>query len=380
MLGGGAMRTASLLEFLARRFAVDVVLFAEEGAADPACALPPGVVRNSWTVRLPRHDRRLPARAARNLLRYLRSRPPLLDRFSGFEGELSSFLQGRRYDVGVIEHFWCAPYVDLIEGHCRTTWMDLHNVESVWHERMAQTAGPLPSLVLRSFAASARELERSILPRFSGVLVPSKVDAGAITRAAGTARVVVYPNAIPWVEMPAGGKDESIIFTGNLEYAPNVTAIKWFAGRVWPVLREWRPGLIWRIVGTNPGEIRRHIRDARQVEVVGPVKNAIEELARARVAVVPVLAGSGTRFKVIEAWAAGTPVVSTTIGVEGLKARNEANVLIADSPEKMSEAISTLLESERMAATVGSAGRRMYEECYTWEVAWRALERADAPC
>jgi glycosyltransferase involved in cell wall biosynthesis len=379
MVGGGAMRTASLLEYLAKRFTVDLVLFAEANR-DPAAALPGGLVRDVRTVRLPRHDRTLPAKFARNLSRYLRSRPPLLDRFSGFEGELTRLLADRHYSLGVIEHFWCAPYGDLLRRRCREVWLDLHNVESVWHERLAHTAGPFLRPALRGFAAASRKLERELLPGFSRILVPSKIDAGQISEAAGNARIAVYPNALPWIDLPAGGKDESIIFTGNLEYPPNVTAIKWFARQVWPRLREWRPGLVWRIVGTNPREIRRYIKDEKRVEVTGPVQNAMDELARARVAVVPVLAGSGTRFKVIEAWAAATPVVSTGIGVEGLCAEHGVNALIADSPEEMSEAIAGLLGSEQMAASVGSAGRRMYEERYTWENAWNALEQADTPC
>jgi len=373
------MRTASLLGYLAKRFTVDLVRFAEADC-DPAAAMPDGLVRHVRTVRLPHHARTLPAKLGRNLSRYLRSRPPLLDRFSGFERELGRLLAGRQYSIGVIEHFWCAPYVDLLQRQCGEVWLDLHNVESVWHERLAGTAGALLRPALRRFASASRKLEREFLPRFSRILVPSKIDAGQISRTAGEAPIVVYPNALPWIEPPAGGKDESIIFTGNLEYAPNVTAIKWFASRVWPRLREWRPGLVWRIVGTNPQEIRRFIKDGKRVEVTGPVENAIEELARARVAVVPVLAGSGTRFKVLEAWAAGTPVVSTGIGVEGLCAEHKVNALIADSPVEMSEAIAELLVSGQMAASVGSAGRRTYEERYTWHQAWNALERADTPC
>ena len=380
MMGGGAMRTASLLEYLARRFAVDLVLFAEEGKPNPAAALPESLVRDVRTVRLPRHDKTIPAKFGRNLSRYLRSRPPLLDRFSGFERELTEILAGRRYSVGVVEHFWCAPYVDLLQRQCREVWLDLHNVESVWHERVAGATGAFLRPALRRFAEASRELERELLPRFSRILVTSKIDADQIAQAVGTSRIVVYPNALPWIELPKGGKEESIIFTGNLEYAPNVSAIKWFARRVWPRLREWRPELMWRIVGTNPREIGRYIKDEKRVEVTGPVRNAIEELARARVAVVPVLAGSGTRFKVIEAWAAGTPVVSTGIGVEGLCAEHGVNALIADTAEEMSEAIAGLLGCEQMAMAVGAAGRRTYEERYTWAHAWSALERADTPC
>jgi glycosyltransferase involved in cell wall biosynthesis len=377
--GGGAIRTASLLEFLGRRFAIDLILFAEDGSPDPATAVPPRLVRRIWTLRLPVHGKSLPARAGRNLARYLHSRPPLLDRFSGFERQLSELLAGQQYAAGVVEHFWCAPYVHILRQHCEEVWLDLHNVESVWHARLAGAENSLLRPALRSFAAASRRLEHTLLPQFSRILVPSETDASQVAEAAGDVPVSVYPNALPWIDPPTRSEQDAIIFTGNLEYAPNVTAICWFLRHVWPGLRRWRPELIWRIVGRNPRGIRRYVESDRRIELIGPVENAIAEIARAKVAVVPVLAGSGTRFKIIEAWAAGTPVVSTTIGAEGLGAEHERNILIADSSGDMIETIATLLQSEPLRAAVGAAGRALYQRRFTWEAAWRVLEQPGVP-
>jgi glycosyltransferase involved in cell wall biosynthesis len=188
--------------------------------------------------------------------------------------------------------------------------------------------------------------------------------------------VTVYPNALPWIGTPERSGEEAIIFTGNLEYAPNVTAICWFSRHVWPWLSRWRPGLVWRIVGKNPHGIRHCIKWDRGIELIGPVENAITEIARAQVAVVPVFAGSGTRFKIIEAWAAGTPVVSTTIGAEGLGAENRRNIVIADSARDMKDNIAALLNSPELRAELSAEGRRMYDERFTWQAAWRSLERS----
>jgi polysaccharide biosynthesis protein PslH len=373
-IGGGAIRTASLLEFLARRFAIDLVLFAEEGTPDPAASVPRDLVRRVWTLRLPVHRKTLPARAGRNLARYLRSRPPLMDRFSGFEGRLSELLAGRRYAAGVVEHFWCAPYVRTLRRHCGDVWLDLHNVESVWHERLAKTENWLLRPALMGFGAACRVLEQELLPQFSRILVPSEEDARQIAAAAGSVPVIVYPNALPWIDLPVRGEEDAIIFTGNLEYAPNVTAICWFFREVWPWLRQQRPGLVWRIVGKAPRGIQRYIKGDHRVELIGPVGDAIAVIARAKVAVVPLLAGSGTRIKIIEAWAAGTPVVSTAIGAEGLGAEHERNILIANSPQEMRESIAGLLRSDQLRATVGAAGRELYQERFTWAAAWCVLE------
>lgn len=374
MIGGGATRTASLLQFLARRFTIDLVLFAEEGSPDPAAAVPPHLLRQVWTIRLPEHSRTMPARIGRNLTRYLHSRPPLMDRFAGFDSELSQLLAGRQYTAAVVEHFWCAPYIDILRRHCADVWLDLHNVESVWHERLAGTENLFIGRALRHFGAVCRELERELLPKFSKILVPSDADAGQIAAAAANVPVVVYPNALPAIDLLRRSEGNAIIFTGNLEYAPNVTAIDWFIHEIWPWLRQSQPGLVWRIVGKNPQKVRRLIKGDSRIELIGPVDDAIAEIARARVAVVPVLAGSGTRFKIVEAWAAGTPVVSTTMGAEGLGAEHGRNILIADSSIDMRETIAALLESDLRRATVGAAGRALYQERFTWEAAWRALE------
>jgi glycosyltransferase involved in cell wall biosynthesis len=297
-----------------------------------------------------------------------------MDRFSGFEGPLSELLAGRRYAAAVVEHFWCAPYVTILSRHCEDIWLDLHNVESVWHARLAETENLLLRRALRVFAGSSRALEHELLPQFSRILVPSETDASAVAAEAGGVPVTVYPNALPWIDAPARFEDDAIIFTGNLEYAPNVSAVRWFSRHVWPYLRQWRPGLVWRIVGRNPQGIRRYVESDRRIELIGPVKDAIAEIARAQAAVVPVFAGSGTRFKIIEAWAAGTPVVSTTIGAEGLGAEHERNILIADSSADMREKIAAVLGSDRLRASLGAAGREMYREKFTWEYAWRVLE------
>ena len=106
----------------------------------------------------------------------------------------------------------------------------------------------------------------------------------------------------------------------------------------------------------------------------GPVDDAVEELAHAKVAVVPILAASGTRLKILEAWGAGLPVVSTPLGVEGLPVENGCHVLLADQGADFAEAVSRLLESRDLQQKLGQAGRRLLEGRFTWEKAWESLD------
>src|SRR5579862_980092 len=136
-IGGGSLRSASLLEYLAREYAVHLITFREPGAPDPAQAVPPGRICRLDVLDLPYHSKRAAARTARNLSRAWRGSPPLIDRFAGFESALEPMLGDRHYDLAIVEHFWCAPYVDKLRPRSRRVVLDLHNIESEWHHNLA---------------------------------------------------------------------------------------------------------------------------------------------------------------------------------------------------------------------------------------------------
>jgi glycosyltransferase involved in cell wall biosynthesis len=374
LAGGGALRAASLLHYLALRYDVDLVVFRQPGAADPGRQLPPGLVRRVWVVDLPAHGRSSAARALRNALRVARRVPPLVDRFAGFGREIGRALADRRYDIGIVEHFWCAPYGDQVAQVCGRTVLDLHNIESVLDQRCAEVESGARALAHRAFSRAALKLERTWLPRFSEVLAASESDAERARAIAPGARVRVYPNALPLAPLPPRGNEDAIVFSGNMEYHPNISAVRFFRREVWPLLRERWPGLVWRLVGKNPEAVGSFLLGDDRIQVQGPVDDAIRELARAKVAVVPVLAGSGTRLKILEAWAAGVPVVSTTLGAEGLGARDGESLLLADGGPAFAEAVSRLLACTELRERVGAAGRLLLEKEFTWETAWEKLD------
>jgi glycosyltransferase involved in cell wall biosynthesis len=373
LAGGGALRSASLLHYLARSYSVDLIMFRQAGAPDPAAQIPKGLVERVSIIDLPQHRRSGASRSLRNAVRLVRRVPPLVDRFSGFEQEVARAIENRHYAVGVIEHFWCAPYWEQISPACDRTVLDLFDIESVLHERCAQVESGAVGFAHRVFAQASAELERKWFPRFSQILTPSEEDAKQVLTLAPQAQVTVYPNAIPLPPLPTTSQDDAIVFSGNLEYHPNISAVRFFRQEVWPGLRERRPGLVWRLVGKNPGAVARWTAGDPRIELSGPVEDAVAELAKSKVAVVPVLAGSGTRLKILEAWAAGLPVVSTRIGAEGLPVQDGRQILLADDGPGFMEAVARLLENEGLRASLGRAGRFLLEEEFTWEKAWENL-------
>jgi glycosyltransferase involved in cell wall biosynthesis len=342
--GGGGLRSASLLEYLRSKYSVDVVTF-----------------------NLRCHSKSIPARVRRNLVRLAKGIPPLFDRYSGYDDQIKKQLRGP-YALGMIEHFWCATYEPLLRSCCNRVILDLHNVESELAYSHSLAARWPASWVSARFADAYARLEREWLPRFDLVLVASKEDLLRIAHP----HMCVYPNALPELPGPCVPEENCIVFSGNLEYHPNVEAVRWFRTRVWPRIN----GVEWRLIGRNGYAVQPLIRGDERIHLVGAVDNAVTELARAKICIVPLRSGSGTRFKILEAWAAGRAVVSTSIGAEGLGARDGEHLLIADDAPAFAEAVARLLENAELRRRLGAAGRALYLERYTWSAAWRSLDTA----
>lgn len=374
-IGGGALRTASLLHWLSKRYALDVVVFREPGADDPSHAFPSDLVRSVSVIDLPLHRKDTWARASRNLHRYVRGAPPLVDRFSRFDDAITAALDPVGYELGVIEHFWCARYERVLRPACNRVVLNLHNIESVLLERLSKTEGWPASLMLRRFSNACRRLEHQLLPNFSQLLTTSPEDRAYTSSIAPLVHTCVYPNAIPAVSRPQSEKSDVIVFSGNLDYEPNRGALTWFRNCVWPELSSKWPELRWRIIGRNHEWVRNEFAGDPRIDVTGPVDDAILELSYARAAVVPIIAGSGTRIKIIEAWAAGTPVISTRLGAEGLPGVAGEHLLLADEPDTFVRAISSIFEFPALGERLAKQGRSLFEKELTWTAAWKCLDQ-----
>jgi len=348
--GGGALRSESLLQFLRRNYDVDVV---------------------SFEVR--HHSLSTVARVSRNVVRLLRGRPPLFDRYSGYENQIAAQLRSELYDLAVVEHFWCASYATLLRPRAKRLVLDLHNIESQLARTHATQLRGVEAAAWVRFAKSYEALEAEWLPRFDTLLVASEEDRARVQHP----DVRVFPNALPELPVPVAAEHQSIasiVFSGNLEYHPNMEAVRWFATEIWPRVRERYPDLEWRLVGRNPQAVERLLRGVPKVHVTGAVEDALPEIAASALAIVPLRSGSGTRFKILEAWAARRAVVSTTIGAEGLGARDGEHLLLADDADAFAQAIARVLDDAALRAKLGAAGRELYLENFTWTAAWRMLE------
>src|SRR5205823_5460507 len=206
------------------------------------------------------------------------------------------------------------------------------------------------------------------------VLAASENDAATVRKISPQARVSVYPNSIPPLEMPKAAEESCIVFSGNFEYHPNIDAVRFLTCEIWPQVRRRYPELRLHLVGRGDRFIRHLLPPGSSVHATGPVEDAIPEIARARLVVAPLRAGSGTRIKILQAWAAARAVVATPLAAEGLDAREGVNIALASDATAFINAIDRLLCNSAVRRTLATGGRRTFESGYTWEAAWNYLK------
>jgi polysaccharide biosynthesis protein PslH len=157
-----------------------------------------------------------------------------------------------------------------------------------------------------------------------------------------------------------------VVFTGALHTLPNRDGILWFCEEVWPVIRREVADALLDIVGARPPDEVLALAEIDGVAVHADVPDVVPFLERARVAIVPIRIGTGSRLKALEAMAAGRPVVGTSIGMAGLDVRADDDVLIADAAQALASAVVRCLTDTELAAALGAQGRALVEERYSW--------------
>lgn len=269
---------------------------------------------------------------------------------------------------------------DLVTG---PRVVDLDNLEGflLRHRRGArEQAGPAARALDLADALDERRwhrLERGVADGTRTVAVCSELDRGRLGAGPG---VVVVPNGYSPAEPPAPrtpAPDPVLLLVGLLTYAPNLDAARYAGAEVLPRLRRSVPGARLRVVGRydDPRQVAP-LTALEAVTVVGEVPAVGPELAAAAVAVVPVRFGGGTRIKVLEAFAHGVPVVSTTVGCEGLDVVAGVHLLVADDADAFAAACAQLLVDPALRDRLVEQARALWHERYRWEVVRPAITAA----
>jgi glycosyltransferase involved in cell wall biosynthesis len=262
--------------------------------------------------------------------------------------------------------------------------LDEHNIE---YELLARHGAGERSVARRWFnqlehLKCFRE-ETSSWKRFDGCLFTSDREAKVMVGVAPQTKVVVvgngvdieyfqpHPIAVGEVRLP----DPKIVFTGRMDYRPNVDAAHHLVEDVLPLVRLDHPtAQVW-VVGMNPPtELTRMAARTAGVTVTGAVDDVRPYLREAAVVVAPLRMGGGTRLKILEAMAMGQAVVSTHLGCEGLDVRPDQDLLVADSPAEQAAAIAQVLSDPELASALGRSGRARVVELYGWDAVTAGLD------
>lgn len=218
-------------------------------------------------------------------------------------------------------------------------------------------------------AARAALYERRVVRHMGATIVVGEADARTLRRIAGRDSVHVIPNGVdrgPPPEPSWESPQPTVIFTGVLSFRPNADAVVGFAETVWPLVHAAVPTARLAIVGRGPGPRVQALTSLPGVEVLADVPDLRSELRRAWVAVAPMRSGGGIKNKILEAWACGKPVVMSTLASNGLAPGYEEASVTADSPDRVAEEVTRLLEDDARRRSLGAAGYALVSKHHSW--------------
>lgn len=363
VVGGGHKRTLRLIEAIERAGAHPHLLSADADGAAGADALR----ARGWTVEtLPAPSGSLRARARQHGLRQPGPRALVIaERLRALGAGRPAFVQ--------FEHTLSACYLQDVSV---PTVLSLHNVDSRVMAMVARAERPLTPAWARAWGRwqAMRASERRGAAAADSVLCVSPAD---VAHFSALGNPLLVPNGVDdelfdLDEEPSGRED--VLFFGQFGYAPNAHGVLRFLKHGWPRLAEARPQARLRLVGRHlDGELARLAAASERVEAVGFVEDMATELARARVVIVPLWQGGGTRLKVLEALAAGRPVVGTPVGVEQIGFEAGRHGHLGSTPGELADATASLLADPAEARALGQAGRRLAER-YRWRKVTRPAE------
>jgi len=257
--------------------------------------------------------------------------------------------------------------------------VDEHNVEYDLLLRMAQRdAMSFRKLFNLLEALKFRREERAFLQRADRALATSERDAQLLEKLAPGLSTAVVTNGVDtgYFHRPSGPRRKNhAVFVGATHYFPNEDGVLFFVQEVLPLIRRQVPEFTFSVVGGQPPPAILEL-ESECVRVTGFVDDVRPHIWEASVFVVPLRMGGGTRFKVVEALAAETPVVSTSLGAEGIPAQHGRDLLLADTPEAFAEEVVRVLGDPAQAQSLQEHGLTFVKERYDWEVVGRTLEQA----
>ncbi len=316
-----------------------------------------------------------------------------------FHRRLAAWLARETFDVVEVEGIEMARYLQQVVQARRdggpAVVLDDHNAEYLLQQRAFATDRRLPR---RWLAAVYSFLQWQKLRRYEAltcrladrVVAVSEADAQALQRLVPGLQPTVVPNGVDVASYRAfitppdfpPLRDPALVFTGKMDFRPNVDGVLWFWQEVWPLVRASAPEAHFYVVGQRPHPRLAPLAEDPSVTVTGFVPDVRPYIANAAVYVIPLRIGGGTRLKVLEAMAMGKAIVSTSLGCEGFPLRPGEHLLLADTPRAFADAVLALLGDAARRKALGAAAQALATAQYDWAaivprleaVLWQAVQ------
>jgi len=369
---GPAIRTYHVLRILSRVFDVTALCFYRRkgGLApeDPATSL--AMLRRLARVEaFPVPQERSLVRLAWNHLQSV-SRREVYAACSYYSPtyarRLRQLLDATRFDLVHVDSIMLCRYFPLLAG--RPVVCVHHNVESALLRRRARVERAWRSAYVSYQARLMEREERRWCGQCALNVMVSAADYDELRRIVPGAPGAVVPNGVDTAAFhPGAGPNEGMVYVGEMTWFPNRDALQYFCEQILPRVRAAGERAPARWVGRAPEEMRATYHERYGVDLTGYVADIRPLVRDAACYVVPLRVGGGTRLKILDAWAMGKAIVSTSVGCEGLAAQDGRNILIRDDPDSFAQAVCRVLGDDALRQRLGAEGRRTVERQYSWE-------------
>ncbi len=307
----------------------------------------------------------------------LSSTPLAISRYDSPElrAIVSKLTASGSFDAVVCDFLASAPNV----ADLRNCVLFQHNVETtIWERHLEHAKSPLKRFYFDLQAKRMFRYEARICQTAAYVIAVSAIDADRFRQNFQVSRVTDVPTGVDLDYFRPPGDSATaadLVFTGSMDWLPNIDGILWFAQEVLPLIHQQRPTCTVAVVGRRPTrEVEELASRHPGLTVTGTVPDIRPYLWGSSVAIVPLRIGGGTRLKIYESMAAGVPIVSTTVGAEGLTCHQNEDIVLADSPEDFARRCVELLESVESRRRIASAALSLVATHFSWEAAARAFE------
>ena len=275
------------------------------------------------------------------------------------------------FDVVHVEHSSLTIYLDALKfKNTPHTILTLHNVDWVRNSRViANTPPGIYKLFLYCNQLRFQKWEAESIQRYDTVIAVSDTDRETIRQMGITNEIDVVPNGVDTEKLqmvPPRTASSSILFVASMDSEANHDGAMFFLEQIYPIIKASVPGATLFLVGRNPRQELKSFDQRDGISVTGEVPDVRHYYEQASVAVVPLRSGGGTRLKILEAMALGIPVVSTTVGCEGLQVQNGKHLVVVDDPKLFAAAVIEQFANDLASQSLVRASRKVVEERYDW--------------